>query len=63
MSKAKANVKVVYSLKIHLQLQERNIPYLLEMKNPSRPNFNCWVYELNSQFQKAFDEILNEGEM
>lgn len=56
-------VKIVYSLRIHLELQKRKIPYLLEMKNPRQPNFNCWVYNLTPQFQKAFDEILEEGVM
>lgn len=52
-------VKIVYSLKIHLELQRRNIPYLLEMKNPNQSNFNCWVYERTPRFQEAFDEILD----
>lgn len=60
---SKSKIKIVYSLKIHLELQKRNIPYILEMKNPRQPNFNCWVYDLTPQFQKAFDEILEKGVM
>ena len=54
-------LKIVYSLKMHIALQQQGFQYLTEMKNPNNPRFNCWVYEATPQFQVAFDALL-EGE-
>lgn len=37
--------KIIYSLKIHIALQNKGFNYITEMKNPNNSNFNCWVYE------------------
>lgn len=55
------NVKVIYSLKIHIALQQQGFAYLTEMKNPNNPNFNCWVYEATPALISAFDALLREG--
>ena len=34
--------KIIYSLKIHIALQNQGFNYITEMKNPSNSNFNCW---------------------
>lgn len=52
------NVKVIYSLKIHIALQRQGFKYLTEMKNPNNPRFNCWVYEETPDLQSAFDALL-----
>ena len=52
------NFKIVYSLRMHLLLQQQGFVYLTEMKNPKNPNFMCWVYERTPQFQDAFDKIV-----
>lgn len=52
------NVKVIYSLKIHIALQQQGFMYLTEMKNPNNPRFNCWVYEETPALQSAFDALL-----
>lgn len=52
------NVKVIYSLKIHIALQQQGFQYLTEMKNPNNPRFNCWVYEETPDLQAAFDALL-----
>ena len=53
--------KIIYSLKIHIALQERGFVYLTEMRNPANSRFNCWVYEETPELLKAFDELIREG--
>lgn len=57
-----SNVKIIYSLRIHIALQNMGFKYQTEMKNPHNPRFNCWVYEETPEFLIAFDAILKEGE-
>lgn len=59
---SKQNFKIIYSLRIHLRLQEMGFKYLTEMKNPQNMRFNCWVYEATPQLLEAFDNILREVE-
>ena len=54
------NIKVIYSLKMHIALQTQGFVYLTEMKNPNNPKFNCWVYEATPDFLAAFDALLSE---
>ena len=53
-----AKTKIVYALWVHIELQKRGIGYLTEMRNPSNPNLNCWVYESNDEFERVFGEII-----
>lgn len=55
------NIKIIYSLKMHIALQAQGFVYLTEMKNPNNPRFNCWVYEETPEFMKAFDALLGGG--
>ena len=59
---SKQNFKIIYSLRIHLKLQEMGFKYLTEMKNPQNMRFNWWVYEATPQLLEAFDNILTSGE-
>ena len=59
---SKQNFKIIYSLRIHLKLQEMGFKYLTEMKNPQNMRFNCLVYEATPQLFEAFDNILREVE-
>ena len=52
------NIKIVYSLRIHLELQRMGFNYEIEMKNPQKPQFNCWVYRETPEFIEAFDKII-----
>lgn len=52
------NVKIIYSLKLHLELQRRGFSFLTEMKNPNNPRFNCWVYAATPDFLAAFDALV-----
>ena len=55
------NVKIVYSLKVHIELQRRGFTFLTEMKNPQNPRFNCWVYAATPELLAAFDDALKGG--
>lgn len=57
----KSKYKVIYSLRIHLLLQERGFKVLTEMKNPQNPGLNCWVYERTPQLFDTLDELLGGG--
>lgn len=50
--------KIIYSLRIHLALQERGFICKTEMKNPGNQRFNCWVYDETEELLKAFDELV-----
>ena len=54
--------KIIYSLKIHIALQAQGFKSEIEMKNPSNPRFNCWVYEETPELLKAFDALLTKEE-
>ena len=54
--------KIIYSLKIHIALQAQGFKSQMEMKNPSNPRFNCWVYEETPELLKAFDALLIKEE-
>lgn len=50
--------KVIYALRVHIELQKRGFVYLTEMRNPQNPHLNCWVYELTDELQTTLDELL-----
>lgn len=53
--------KIVYSLRVHIELQNRGFHYVTEMRNPKNAAFNCWVYEVTPELLEAFDQILVGG--
>ena len=55
------NVKIIYSLKVHIYLQSKGFQYLTEMKNPNNSRFNCWVYAATPDLLAAFDAALKGG--
>lgn len=56
-----SNIKVIYSLRIHVALQQMGINYLTEMKNPKNTQLNCWVYEDNANLRNALDSLMQKG--
>ena len=50
--------KIIYSLRVHIKLQQLGFHYVTEMRNPKNPNLNCWVYELTEELEEALDKIL-----
>lgn len=55
------NVKIIYSLRMHIELQKMGFEYLTEMKNPYNDRLNCWVYAETPDLLAAFDDLIREG--
>ena len=55
------NVKIIYSLRFHIELQRQGFNPVLEMKNPNNPKYNCWVYEETPDLLTAFDALVRGG--
>lgn len=53
--------KIIYSMRVMLALSAQGFKPLTIMPNPQHPEFNCWVYEVTDDFQKALDKILGGG--
>lgn len=60
--KSNCQFKIIYSLKLHIYLQELGFECKTEMKNPHNPRFNCWAYEATPEFMKVFDKYIVEQE-
>ena len=58
MSNSNNKMKIVYSLRVHIQLQNMGFNHIYEMKNPNMPQFYCWVYESSPEFLAAFEAII-----
>lgn len=52
------NVKIIYSLRIHIELQKLGFQYMTEMRNPQKPTLNCWVYEATPEFLTSLEALL-----
>lgn len=50
--------KIIYSLKVHIQLSKLGFKYVAEMRNPTNSNLTCWAYEVTEEFEQALNEIL-----
>ena len=53
-------VKIVYSLRIHVALQQKGFVHITEMKNPQNPHLNCGVYAVTPDFTAAFEALMGE---
>lgn len=53
--------KIVYSLRVHVQLQQMGFAHITEMKNPGNQRFNCWVYAATPEFEEAFELLMRQG--
>lgn len=54
------NVKIIYSLRIHIELQKQGFEYITEMRNPQHPQWNCWVYEATPELLASLDPLMGE---
>lgn len=52
--------KIVYSLRIHVALQQQGFVHITEMKNPKNPHLNCWVYAVTPAFETVFEALMGE---
>ena len=55
------NVKIIYSLRIHIALQQKGFMCIAEMRNPQNARFNCWVYAATPDLLAAFDALIEGG--
>ena len=55
-----SKIKIVYSLRIHIALQQQGFIPMTEMKNPQNPHLNCWVYAATPDFISAFEALMGE---
>ena len=53
----KAN-KIIYSLRVNIELLKRGFVPIVSMPNPTNNKWICWVYEKTDNFDKALDEIM-----
>lgn len=53
--------KIIYSLRVMEQLVERGFVPISIMPNPKYPMYNCWIFEVTPEFEKALDEVLGNG--
>lgn len=58
MSNLNSKVKIIYSLRIHIALQQLGFACIAEMRNPRNQKFNCWVYEETAELLEAFDNLV-----
>ena len=61
MPNSNTKTKIVYSLRVHVALQQMGFPHVTEMKNPQNPHLNCWVYAVTPDFLAAFEALIGEG--
>lgn len=60
MPNSNSKFKIIYSLRIHIALQSLGFEYETEMRNPRKPNLNCWVYQNTPEFQLALKQLLGK---
>lgn len=52
--------KIIYSLRIHIALQQMGFKCIQEMDNPTNNKYRCWVYEETKELLNAFDQLMVE---
>lgn len=57
-----SKTKIIYSLKIHIQLQIKGFHPIYSMPNPHNEKYLCWIYNRDDNFDKVFDEIVTRLE-
>lgn len=56
-----SKIKIIYSLRIHIALQQLGFAHMTEMKNPQHPHLNCWVYAATPELLASLDALIREG--
>ena len=51
--------KIIYSLRVCLELQKLGFQPVSTMENPYKKGFLCWVFEKTPEFEKALEVILD----
>jgi hypothetical protein len=50
--------KIVYSLRIYLELTKRGFYPIATTLNPKNNELICWIYERTPEFIETLDEVL-----
>jgi hypothetical protein len=53
------NIKMIYSLRVYIELENRGFKPLTAINNPYKPNLMCWAFEETPELLEAVDEILS----
>ena len=56
-----SKIKIIYSLRVHIALQQLGFAHMTEMKNPQHPHLNCWVYAVTPELLASLDALIGEG--
>ena len=56
-----SKIKIIYSLRVHIALQQLGFAHMTEMKNPKHPQLNCWVYAVTPELLASLDALIGEG--
>lgn len=51
--------KIIYSRWLAVELRKLGFEILRTEVNPNHPQFNCWVFELNDNFNKALSCLVS----
>lgn len=57
----KYKYKVIYSLRIRIELQQKGFEPIMELINQYNPHFKCWRYIDSPEFEQALNEIRTGG--
>lgn len=50
--------KIIYSLRVYLELKEKGIVPVATTENPKKSNFICWIYDKTPELDIALKEIM-----
>jgi hypothetical protein len=50
--------KIIYSLRVYLELKEKGIVPVATTENPKKSNFICWIYDKTPELDVALKEIM-----
>ena len=56
-----SKIKIIYSLRVHIALQQLGFAHMTEMKNPKHPHLNCWVYAVTPELLASLEALIGEG--
>lgn len=57
----KTKQKIVYSLRIFLELQKMGFNPIATTTNPSNQNLMCWIFEKTPEFDAALTAAIEGG--
>lgn len=54
-----SKLKVIFTMSIALELKSRGHKVIDIMPNPNKPEFNCWIFEIDETFIADLEDIVN----